>query len=577
MGNGNTKELGEIAIKIAENMEGEKGTQFLIKNGLIEAAVDFEANQERFDDAFRLANNHAKYKLPEVHLKYALHLEDENRFKEAEEEFIKANKPQEAINMYEHKQDWHSALQVARQYHPESVTKVFLNQAKFQFERRDFGKAEQCFINAKEPEKAINMYQEARMYGEALRVANKHAPHLVSEINENYSRGPAVASQSGTEILQSAKNWEDNRDYQKAISRYLEITEQHFNDPEKLEEIWNNCWNLAMQYAKDRVNEVAQVLGERLLNISKYDSAAEIFEAVGGFDKAVEAYVQCKKFDKAMACAQNVRPMEMQQILVQKIQQHKKAMYINDGKINKIVEQGDMTGLEMLASRGQWDECLSLAEKQGSEYLNSYLMKFARTFLQQGQFKETARVLTRYNTPAVQQLLPVYKTICVEVLAAVNEVELQVLREMLQKLVKNLEQTIGDRGNPVFAEFMKFLMVTHLLLLKTEAQRSRLDRVTARLCTSLLRYCKEIRSDKAFFDAGEANKKNKSYDMAFIFLNRYIDLYDAIEDPDNNGITNNDEFEETDIPSPYDIALPEKNFLSAAERQKILDWILEIN
>ena len=105
-----------------------------------------------------MANNHAKYKLPEVHLKYALHLEDENRFKEAEEEFIKANKPQEAINMYEHKQDWHSALQVARQYHPESVNKVFLNQAKFYFERRDFGKAEQCYINAKEPEKAIKMY-----------------------------------------------------------------------------------------------------------------------------------------------------------------------------------------------------------------------------------------------------------------------------------------------------------------------------------------------------------------------------------------------------------------------------------
>jgi intraflagellar transport protein 172 len=54
-----------------------------------------------------------------------------------------------------------------------------MNQAKFHFERRDYGKAEQCYINAKEPEKAINMYQEARMYGEALRVANKHAPHLV--------------------------------------------------------------------------------------------------------------------------------------------------------------------------------------------------------------------------------------------------------------------------------------------------------------------------------------------------------------------------------------------------------------
>jgi len=37
---------------------------------------------------------------------------------------------------------------------------------------------------------------------------------------------------------------------------------------------------------------------------------------------------------------------------MQKINQHKKAMYINDGWINKIVESGDMTGLEMLASRG---------------------------------------------------------------------------------------------------------------------------------------------------------------------------------------------------------------------------------
>lgn len=46
--NGSQKELGEIAIKVAENMGTEKGTQFLIKNGLIEAAIDFEANQERF-------------------------------------------------------------------------------------------------------------------------------------------------------------------------------------------------------------------------------------------------------------------------------------------------------------------------------------------------------------------------------------------------------------------------------------------------------------------------------------------------------------------------------------------------
>jgi hypothetical protein len=35
--------------------------------------------------------------------------------------------------------------------------------------------------------------------------------------------------------------------------------------------------------------------------------------------------------------------------------------------------------------------------------------------------------------------LPVYKTISVEVLASDNLIELQVLREMLSKLIENLE------------------------------------------------------------------------------------------------------------------------------------------
>jgi hypothetical protein len=53
----------------------------------------------------------------------------------------------------------------------------------------------------------------------------------------------------------------------------------------------------------------------------------------------------------------------MQQMLINKIQQQKKSMLIQGGKFNKIVESGDMSGLEMLCQRGQWEECLSLADK----------------------------------------------------------------------------------------------------------------------------------------------------------------------------------------------------------------------
>ena len=99
--------------------------------------------------------NQAIYKKPDVHLKYAFHLEDEKRFKEAEEHFILANKPEEAVAIYEHQKDWHSALRVARQYLPEMVERVYLNQARYFMERQDMQKAETAFINAKQPEQAV--------------------------------------------------------------------------------------------------------------------------------------------------------------------------------------------------------------------------------------------------------------------------------------------------------------------------------------------------------------------------------------------------------------------------------------
>jgi len=103
-----------------------------------------------------------------------------------------------------------------------------------------------------------------------------------------------------------------------------------------------------------------------------------------------------------------------------------------------------------------------------------------------------------------------------------------------------------------------------------------LSRVLAKLCTSLLRYTKEIRADKAFMDAGEANRREGINNMAFMFFNRYLDLYEAIEDPDT-GITDNSDFQDTDLPQPSEIPLPEKNLISAHESGNIRDWVLNMN
>ena len=97
-------------------------------------------------------------------------------------------------------------------------------------EKRDYSKAEGCFINARKPEIAIKMYLDLGNFQEALRVAKKHAPHLVNEINNRFLN-KAGGNMSGDELLESAKLWEESRDWSRSIDTYLEIKKEHFSDP----------------------------------------------------------------------------------------------------------------------------------------------------------------------------------------------------------------------------------------------------------------------------------------------------------------------------------------------------------
>jgi len=53
----------------------------------------------QFDFAFELARSASAEKLAEVHYKYALVLEDDGKFEEAEKNFVAGKKPKEAVLM----------------------------------------------------------------------------------------------------------------------------------------------------------------------------------------------------------------------------------------------------------------------------------------------------------------------------------------------------------------------------------------------------------------------------------------------------------------------------------------------
>ena len=56
----------------------------------------------------------------------------------------------------------------------------------------------------------------------------------------------------------------------------------------------------------------------------------------------------------------------------------------------------------------------------------------------------------------------------------------------------------------------------------------------------------EINLKKAFYEAGMACRQAKKSDMAMIFMNRFLDLVEAIENDD--GMLDPEGFEETEIP-----------------------------
>ena len=51
--------------------------------------------------------------------------------------------------------------------------------------------------------------------------------------------------------------------------------------------------------------------------------------------------------------------------------------------------------------------------------------------LQNGEYRRAAQTLVKYHTPQDQSMLPVYKTLALEILAGVKEDEFAVLKEML--------------------------------------------------------------------------------------------------------------------------------------------------
>jgi intraflagellar transport protein 172 len=248
-----------------------------------------------------------------------------------------------------------------------------------------------------------------------------------------------------------------------------------------------------------------------------------------------------------------------------------------------IRKTGDVdSALDMYARQGDWTKCLTLAEKQSPNMLPHYLIQYCKIQAHKGEILAACQALVRYGPPNDEANNALYKVISNDLLSSSDATGPSLLREMLLRLLaQTLDSTppaprviIQDR-NPQAQEFFKALLTAHYQTVRARLreQKQGSSELVAKISISACRYCTEFPVDRAFYEAGMDCKSANMINMAFFFFNRFLDIADAIEDPEGAGIDNTD-FNDTDIPSPYDLDLPETPHIEGPQVEEIRDWVL---
>uniref|UniRef100_A0A3P8UXR3 Intraflagellar transport protein 172 homolog n=1 Tax=Cynoglossus semilaevis TaxID=244447 RepID=A0A3P8UXR3_CYNSE len=553
----------QVAYLWARSLGGEAAVKLLNKFNLLENAIETALNNLSFDFAFDLARSSFKEKIPEIHLKHAMYLEDEGKFSEAEVEFVRAGKPKEAVFMYVHNKDWANAQRVAEGYDPESVSEVLVGQAKFCFEQKEFQKAEAFLLRAQRPELAVKYYKDVDMWSDAMRICKEYLPNKLSLLQEEYEKETSKKGIRGVEgLLEQAKEWEQTGEYSRAVECYLKVKEDA--NLALMEKSWMKAADLAIKFLNtDRAVEVVQVVGPRLAHLGKYNAAAELYINMDLIEEAIDVLMEGGEWNKAKRVAKELKP-RYEEYVDQKYKDHLK----NQGKVDSLVGVDVMAALDMYAEKGQWDKCLDTASKQNFKILHKYVALYATHLIKEEEAPKALQLYVQHGAPPNPQNFNIYRRLFLDLINVPDTSGPESyhmwadLRTFLLQLCDNVSKS-AEANSPAHQDFEQMLLIAHYCATRL----------------SLLRHTELVPAANAFYERGLQGETTNDdavgwENMAFIFLNHFLDLCDAIAEGNLDALDHSD-FLNTDI--PFEVPIPTKLCVTDDQREQIRDWVLTVS
>jgi intraflagellar transport protein 172 len=518
----------QVAFLWAKTLGGESAVKLLSKFGILEQGIDYACESYQFDFAFELAKLAAKDKTEDIHYKYAMALEDEGKFKEAEAQFVKAKKAKEAVLMYVHNQDWESAQRVAEEHDQASVADVLVGQAKVAFEASNFTKFESLLLRAQRPELAVKQYRDTGMWPEALRVCKEYLPHKLKALQDEYDRESLAESSRDVDALMAqAQQWEETGEYERAVDCYLKVDRTNTNNTTTMATAWTKAAELAIKFLdSDKAIDVAQTAGPMLVEVGRHNAAAQLYMGVEMIKEAVDAFIAAQEWGKAKKVAKELEPR-----LEPYVDQRYKDFLKNEGKADQLASVDLISALDMYVEQGNWDRALETAATHGPEVLHKYVALCATQAIRDTKPVEALNLYKKYGAPAFPQNYNIYKRIAVDLFAlpfdednlgGSNYFTWAALRDMMHDVTENMDKDAANEGNQALDDFRLLLLISHYLAVRSACLTQKaLKEIACKISVSLLRHSDIIPADKAFYEAGAAAKDVGWLNMAFVLHNRY--------------------------------------------------------
>lgn len=325
----------------------------------------------------------------------------------------------------------------------------------------------------------------------------------------------------------------------------------------------------------DRALEVIQVVGPRLTQLRKYNAAAELYLNMDLIKQAIDVFIEGEEWNKAKRVAKELEP-RYEDYVDQKYKEHLK----NQGKVDSLVGVDVVAALDMYAERGQWEKCLETASKQNFKILHKYVALYATHLIKEEEALKALQLYIQHGAPPNPQNFNIYKRLFLDLISLPDTDGPESyrmwadLRHFLLQLCENISKS-AEANSPAHEDFEQLLLIAHYYATRSAAKGvEQLISVAAKLSVSLLRHTELIPADKAFYEAGLACRAVGWENMAFIFLNHFLDLCDAIDEGTLDALDHSD-FLDTDI--PFEVPVPTKLCVTDAQREQIRDWVLMVS